>query len=200
MVRRHGMAMSSSAPGRSGSIPIERGEGRLPDPVVGQGDEHVGVTILEDLAQSGQKHVRMVELGSSLPGPREGIVELGRHLGGVAFEHGDPVAGPGQGKGRGQTAGASADHDDVHSGPGMGIRAPAPREPVMKWRDWSCGAGAYAVSSTILAWKATCSELGCTVCRAMSLVMSPDTLIWPDMKACMAAWGLLSTNICFATS
>ena len=37
-------------------------------------------------------------------------------------------------------------------------------------------------------------------CMAMSLVMSPSTLILPAMNACIAAWGLASTNSDLATS
>src|SRR5690606_31856975 len=43
------------------------------------------------------------------------------------------------------------------------------------------------VRSASLAWKACCSAVGVTVCSAITLVMSPSTLIWPDMNACIAA-------------
>lgn|GEM_PF-6285581 len=72
---------------------------------------------------------------------------------------------------------------------GPGHRAPSP------WDD-------QRVSSWSCCWKACCSDEGAmpALCIIISLLMSPSTLIWPDMKACIAACGLPSMNRALATS
>ena len=78
-----------------------------------------------------------------------------------------------------------------------------PRQFRSPWRPKLTGksSSSYAVMSRSLAWKACCSSVGGPpACMAMSLVMSPSTLIWPDMNACMPACWLPSMNIALATS
>ena len=72
--------------------------------------------------------------------------------------------------------------------------APAPRALIV--RDDQSGA--------VISWRrfwTSAARAGSPpwACMAMSLVMSPSTLIWPVMKACMPACWLPSTNIARAT-
>ncbi len=58
----------------------------------------------------------------------------------------------------------------------------------------------YAVMSLIFWASATAPGSGAVCCMAISLVMSPCTLILPAMKACMPACGFCSTKIALAVS
>ena len=60
-----------------------------------------------------------------------------------------------------------------------------------------CG---QAVRSASFCENAFCSSLGGTVCIIISFVMSPVTLIWPDMNACIAAAWSFWTNSALAVS
>ena len=57
--------------------------------------------------------------------------------------------------------------------------------------------------ASVMAWMraaiSACTGSMAPDCMAMSLVMSPVTVIWPDMNACIPACGLPSTRIDWAT-
>ena len=58
----------------------------------------------------------------------------------------------------------------------------------------------YSVMARMRAPISAATGSGAIDWRAISLAMSPSTLILPDMKACIPAWGLPSTRMALATS
>ena len=63
--------------------------------------------------------------------------------------------------------------------------------------DWNDGPSVMALMRSAICWATGSGEADC---MAMSLVMSPWTLILPAMKACIPAWGLPSTKMALAVS
>ena len=58
----------------------------------------------------------------------------------------------------------------------------------------------YSVMARMRAAISAAAGSGVIDWRAMSLAMSPSTLILPAMKACIPAWGFPSTRMALATS
>ena len=84
--------------------------------------------------------------------------------------------------------------------PGHGSAAGPPRcGATGPWPD-GLTSEAYSVMARMRAAISAAAGSGVIDCRAISLAMSPSTLILPDMKAWMPAWGLPSTRMALATS
>ena len=87
-----------------------------------------------------------------------------------------------------------ARHPGPREGPAHPSRAAGPGAPLMP------GRRPHSVMARMRAAISAAAGSGVIDWRAISLAMSPSTLILPDMNACMPAWGLPSTRMALATS
>ncbi len=144
--------------------------------------EDVGEPVAQQHLEAGEESVGLVRLRRPAPLGAERLVGIGAGRQRVALEEGHTVAGPGERERAPQAADASA--DDGHP---EGCRH-------------GCRCRQISVSSRTFCEKASCSGVGAALPIDMSFDMSPWTLIWPDMNACIAACWSRLTNSALATS